>query len=329
VRSALDDIETKLEGMKRQHDEDHSRLESFPAALAKLKADMRLEIKTEFASRDTEMSWLDELRAHVTSDLRTAGKQSEPPLDERPLAQKAAAATPPKSKSLPVRQGSYRFEEASDDVDVMKRLEEASSTQCRRSSVVPPLQAPSQAFPTSPLSADRIRLSSDLSTGEVAGVDRPQPTPQASSRSDASRLSASAEGVGTSGVAGAGDGSPSRALATKLAALAAERGQESQDPRESAVASLYQWFASTSTAAKASDVAVEPRGRPKSKAEAPTRELIRAAAQELVNIKNSDEGSDANGDSFKVTSTRGSVVDIVEEVHSSGTFDGSLAGRPG
>jgi hypothetical protein len=72
-------------------------------------------------------------------------------------------------------------------------------------------------------------------------------------------------------------------LAAKFAEIAAERGD---DPK--AVANLYKWF-NTASGTKANDLPIaETRGRPKSKTAAPTRELIRAAAQELVNIKKSE-----------------------------------------
>lgn len=108
-----------------------------------------------------------------------------------------------------------------------------------------------------------------------------------------------------------------RSLAAKFAAMAAERGE---DPRESAVANLYKWFASASSAAKASEaVAAVPRGRPKSKPATPTRELIRAAAQELVNIKNSEEAAESNYDPFSMKQG-GAMPERVEEVHALGTL---------
>merc|ERR1712129_551144 len=106
--------------------------------------------------------------------------------------------------------------------------------------------------------------------------------------------------------------------------MGAERG-ESQG---NAVASLYEWFASSSGSPRntgSDDASSTPRGRPKSKPSAvPPRELVRAAAQELVSMKNSHDGVGSKTDPFKMM-PGSPMADRVEDVHASSGRDGPLA----
>lgn len=132
----------------------------------------------------------------------------------------------------------------------------------------------------------------ETSPTEKAGGETPEPAPAPSASSSGYPQ--------VRGRPSRDEGSPATSASSSASSAkpaSAEKG-ESRDARDSAVARVFEWMASSSSSAAqaGNDGSAATRGRAKAKpAEPPARELIpadvlKAAAQELVSLKNSNEG---------------------------------------